>query len=1058
MNKPTSGKTPKSLSGEVFRKHLKEAELYATQGLFDEAREIYESLAHQIHSWMMNATGEGKQVGQNARKALKLLEERLAELESRVDAFEKERVHLDLEIFRQNLKDADVYIIHGLFDEARGIYEFLILQIRSWMKYTASQGIQVGQSAYRALKILEKRLTELQRQVEIFNKKRVSEEMAHWDRTKKDEEAIFYVALALKGTDLTAEAIEDIGHVEEVDDTVAQSYIEIADFLIQKRESGRGIKILKQLLDVEHIETTVRIGILQKMASAYESTGDRKRAIESYQELIAYDKLNTEASQKIVTLTKELRKIRLSIATVTQYPKIFFIASFLIAIFFMAFMPFAKTVNNVDYFTIENDPDIEYYDNFKEIFGNDEFFIIAFEKDDIFTEDTLTLLTDITRDLEEIEEIEEVTSLANVDDIVGEKEYFEARKFLEEIPDDPAELKGLKDQAVNNNLYVNNLISKDAKTASIVVKTFDRPEDEDYRKRLLEKTEAVLEGYRNKVDAFHLSGWTSTNLSLSQCMKTDVATFIPVTYLFITIAIWLVFRNLILTALAIANISVCAGSVLGLFGLTGITLNNVTVIIPSMVMALALCDTVHIFSHMDKRILDQTGDRREALASVLKQVIFPSFLTTLTTAIGFLSLAVSEISPIKDFAWIASAGMLFEFFYSFFLLPPLLLLFKPEKIYQEYQAQRGITLFLQTLYDLVNRRRWAVAISGCIVILTAVWFSSRVKVETNLIGFFKESSSLRQSLDYVEKRLGGVDSLDISLKAETEDAFKDPKNLKIIEEIQQYAANLKGVDHTVSFVDFIKDMNESFHEENHRYYSIPESRDMVAQYLLLYDSEDIEDVINNTYDHARIAIRISEHRSSKQASLINDIREFIDSIVHTGLEIRITGRALKDVNTIDALVKGQVYSLALATAIISFIMFLALRSISIGILSFIPNLFPIILNFGIMGAMGIPLDTGTALIAAVAIGIAVDDTIHFLSEYRDKRGQGTSIPTAVKTVMFLKGRPIFSSSIILCIGFGVLILSSFTPTLNFGMLTAIIMMTAVIGDIVFLPAIIMLKK
>ncbi|MDY7038717.1 MAG: MMPL family transporter, partial [Thermodesulfobacteriota bacterium] len=222
--------------------------------------------------------------------------------------------------------------------------------------------------------------------------------------------------------------------------------------------------------------------------------------------------------------------------------------------------------------------------------------------------------------------------------------------------------------------------------------------------------------------------------------------------------------------------------------------------------------------------------------------------------------------------------------------------------------------------------------------------------------------------------------------------------------------------------------------------------------------EDIEDFINSTYDHARISIRISEHRSSEQAWLIDEIKRFVDNIDDPGLEIRVTGRVLKNVNVIDALVKGQVYSLSLAAITIIIIIFLALRSISIGMLSIIPNLFPIILNFGIMGFMGIPLDTGTALIAAVAIGIAVDDTIHFLSEYRAKRGQGLSIPMALKTVIFIKGRAFFSSSLILSIGFGVVILSSFVPTMHFGMLIAIVMITALIGDIVFLPAIIMLKE
>ena len=444
MNKPDPIKTPETLSGEVFQRRLKEADFYVAQGLFDEAREIYTSLIHQIHSWMKETASTGKQVSPSAQKALNILEKKLEELQKQSDAFEEERVPLDLVIFRQGLKDADLYISHGLFDEAREIYGFLILQIHSWMEETVSMGKQVGPSSPIALNIMEKRLEELQRQLDAFEKEHVPLELSQRERAEQDEKIVLNLALALKGADLPAQAIEELTRTEKLEDRAVNSYIETADFLIEEKAFGQGIEILRLLLEGKRVGSTHRIGIFQKMASAYESMGDRKKAIETYRELIASDRIYTEASRRIEQLTGELRRIRLSIATVTQYPKISFIAALVIAIFFMAFMPFAKTVNNVDYFTLENDPDIEYYDNFKKIFGNDEFFIIAFEKDDIFTKDSLTLLSDITQDLEEIEDIEEVTSLANVDDTVGASEYFEVRKFLEEIPGDPAELEKVK--------------------------------------------------------------------------------------------------------------------------------------------------------------------------------------------------------------------------------------------------------------------------------------------------------------------------------------------------------------------------------------------------------------------------------------------------------------------------------------------------------------------------------------------------------------------------------------------------------------------------------------
>ena len=324
--------------------------------------------------------------------------------------------------------------------------------------------------------------------------------------------------------------------------------------------------------------------------------------------------------------------------------------------------------------------------------------------------------------------------------------------------------------------------------------------------------------------------------------------------------------------------------------------------------------------------------------------------------------------------------------------------------------------------------------------------------------YFKTNSPIRTATSFVENRLSGVGTLDISLQATGEDAFKDPSNLKTIESIQKYVEALPGVDKSMSFVDFMKDMNKSFHDEDPSFYKIPETMNMVDQYLLLYDSDEIEDFVNSSYDHARISVRISEHSSAIRKELLRKIEAFIGTLQNPNLKIRTTGRAVQYVNTIDALVKGQVYSLSLAAAVIGAVMMFALRSVSIGLLSLVPNLFPIILNFGIMGAFGIPLNTATALIAAVAIGIAVDDTIHFLSEYRARRTQGAEISLSVESAIITKGRAILSSSAILCIGFCVLALSQFVPTVAFGMLSAIIMITALFGDILVLPAIIMLKR
>jgi hypothetical protein len=740
--------------------------------------------------------------------------------------------------------------------------------------------------------------------------------------------------------------------------------------------------------------------------------------------------------------------------TIIRNKSLFFICSLLIALPFILNLPKIKTVDNVDYFTLKHDPDIHFYEEFKGIFGNDEFFIISFKKDDIFTYDNLTLLKEITDDLEQIAEIREVKSLSNVNDTIGENDFFIIQKFLEDIPVQEKSLKKLKASALSNPLYVDNFISSNGKTAAIVVSVYDKPDDPGYRKKLIGKCEKTLDRYKDRTGTIYMAGWTITNLYLSQYMKKDIATFIPITYGFITLAVLLFFRNLWLTLIAVLNISICMGSTMGLFPLLDITLNNVTTIVPPVVMALALCDTVHIFSHLNKDLLLEFGTKEKALAHVLKKVFMPCFLTTITTAIGFLSLSLSDIPPIKEFAFIASAGMVFEFVYSFLFLPPVLLFFNSKKIFiQKKKIDKTTKAFLNFFSQISINQNKIIVFLAILLIAVSLIFATKIKVETNLLDYFKKDSPVRIATTFIEDNLAGVRTIDVSLSSEKVDTFKDPNNLKVIEKIEAYAKTLEGVDSVLSFSEFIKDMNESFHNDNAKYHSIPDSENMVSQYLLLYNYEDIDEFVNESFDHAKILIRTSAHLTSEQARIIDQINAFVKDLDYENLVIRVTGRAVLHVNTIDALVKGQIQSLCIASFIIAMILFIVLKSFKLGMLSLVPNLFPVLLNFGIMGAFAIPLNTATALISAVAIGIAVDDTIHFLIEYKNKRKMGLEIPVAIEFVIAEKGRAILLSSIILCIGFGTMMTSQFVPTVHFGALSSIIMVTAVIGDLIILPSI-----
>ena len=651
----------------------------------------------------------------------------------------------------------------------------------------------------------------------------------------------------------------------------------------------------------------------------------------------------------------------------------------------------------------------------------------------------------------------DIISLANVDDIKGGDDYFEVRDFLEYIPNSIEKCRELKRDAIQNPLYRGNLISEDGSTTAIIVFAYIRDDDPNYRGKLLNQVDKVLNKYSNYF-AFHKAGWTITDYALSQYMKRDLKVFIPITYTLVLFVVWIFFKKPYLVVVAILNISACMMSTMGVFGLTGIALHNVTSIVPPLIMAMSLADTVHIFSHLDSSLLENMS-KVNALCTIVKRLFLPCFLTTLTTAIGFFSLISSELSPIRDFALMSSCGMIFEFFYAFFLIPPILR-FSPSKwVFRDFSKKQDfISRSTEKIYYFTKRYTFKLLLFFIILSLLSIWGASKVKVETDLNRFFMPSTKEYKDLMFVEKNLCGTGSLDVYLKTDVE-GFKNPKKLYYIERVQNYISKIPGVDKVISLNDYLKEMNKSFHNEDEKWYRIPDTKNMVSQYLLLFDISTIDDLVTESFDETRISIRLSVHSSSKQKIIVKKIEKFLIKNTPPDITAKVTGRALQQVIIIDALVNSQIKSLLYAGITISIIMIIVFRSITIGIISLIPNIFPILLNFAIMGILGITLNTATALISAVAIGIAVDDTIHFLTEYlKLRRKQKISIQNAVERTLKNKGRAIISSSIILFFGFAVLVTSKFHPTFDFGMLTSIIMITALIGDLLFLPCILMVKK
>ena len=723
--------------------------------------------------------------------------------------------------------------------------------------------------------------------------------------------------------------------------------------------------------------------------------------------------------------------------------------------FFICFLPQLQSRADVDDWTVDGDADVAYLKEFKSLFPKQDFFVVAYQEDDLFRENNLTILRQITRDLQELVatgEAEDVISLANVNDIIGTDDTFTVQPFLGTIPATPEGLSALRRRALSNPLYLKNLVSIDGRTAALVVFVYDRPTDVGYRQRLIEAVEVVLARYQPGGHTFHVAGWPITNVSLAKSMIADVVKFFPLSFLCVWLTIWCIYRNVRLLCLAGICILMTVLATLGLNGLLHFPLNNVTVAMVPLVMSLALSDTIYLFTHLDRRVLVQYPERRRALAAVLREVMYPGLITAIFTGVGFISLTTNSVPVIRSFGWLGTAGMFFEYICSFGLMAPLLLLFRPETIYHDVaeKKNRVVRRFLHWGYRVVQAR-YILALACCTTVLLLAGLEIRkLQVDTTLVQFFWKSDPLRQDMDFVKANLGGVQPLDIAIAAQAPDAFKEPANLRAVEQLADQIRALPGVDCVLSLTDFFKKMHQAFHGEEPAYYRLPETHRLIEQYLLLYDADDLDTYVTPRFDHVRLAVRVQEDGSRAGARYVRDIERLIRELHRPDLRMRITGLAFNQVKTAEAVVHDQLLGLGEALIVIWLLTLVILRSFTWATFSIVPNMFPIMLNFGIMGAAGIPVDTGTSIIAASAFGIIVDVTTRIFIAYRDLRQRGVSILQALAEIVDLKAEAVISCVFVLSMGFSIFLLSRFVPIFQFGLLNLLILLGGIAGKLFFM--------
>ena len=690
----------------------------------------------------------------------------------------------------------------------------------------------------------------------------------------------------------------------------------------------------------------------------------------------------------------------------------------------------------------------------KSRFPSDQVFVLVFKGVALYSDGFLSAYHTLAKSILTIPMADDVISVTTQDHIQGSNTGFAIERLIDTDALDESNPKERRTRIMSDRLSKDVLVSLDGSALAMIVipkesgNSFERMQ---FEQDLLESVrQAQLDSYLVAV-----AGWLPVDVAELRSMLSDNSLFIPATVAIGLLLIWWLFRRKLAVVLAGVAISVVVNSTVAIYVLLDQPFTLVSSIISPMLSALTVAALVHLFNALQQA--SYRGHRgRERVERALTEVRRPALFAALTTAAGLASLGSSPIIPIKAFGVISACGVVFIYVVVYQILPHIVTRWDHKPWPQAEGGMSALDSIIKVLSRFGLRQPLVVIlVSGCALAfgLPQLW---NVRVETNFQEYFSAEHKVRQDTNYVDKSFVGTMPLEVALNASHRDGLIDQEILSFIQEFQLWSSALPQVDRTFSLVDFIQEMHWAMNAENDGYRTLPTDTQLISQYLLVYDGNDLYDFVDRDFQHSHVAMNLNVHSANEIADVIEEISGYLQEHSPEHLRWNITGAGRLFADMEDLLVAGQVYSLWGALLLIFFFMLLLWRSVGDAVLCMIPNLSPILLIFVVMGSFGIWLDMATAMIASVAVGIAVDDTIHVFHGFRNRLNNGSTPVFALVRSYHEAGRAVVVTTIILSAQFLILVSSDFVPTRNFGLLTTIGLITALLFDLLLLPALLII--
>ena len=707
----------------------------------------------------------------------------------------------------------------------------------------------------------------------------------------------------------------------------------------------------------------------------------------------------------------------------------------------------------------ENSKTLRDYDNFRKTFGNDDAVIISFKDEDgIFNKKALQSIDNITQALWRTKYIARVDSITNYQYVHSNPEEPDdviVEDFIQDIETrDEAYFSDRKAIAVNDSLIVDGFISRDGTTTMISARLTPKVNDDSDKSGEIMKLvneilapEIARTGYK-----YHLNGGPPLNQAFVQIGTSDATTFTPLVLLASMLLLFFLFRRVSGALIPIGVVIFTFMVVLAVQVLLGYKLNNFTANLPVFVVAIGIADAVHIYIIWIMYKREGQANKDAVLHSVQKNML-PVFLTSLTTAIGFATLTISKVIPVLTLGIATASGAILAFIISLFWMPAVLLLVKKDVKASEVEKvvnkkNLGYGAFI------VRNNKKIIMITGFIFLALAAGLF-KVKVDSNTIRYFDKSVDIRKSTEFIMENLTGPMAYEIIVDSGKKDGIKDPDFMRTVELFSKdYQERFPDVRHMASLVDTVKRFNKVLDGKE----EIPDTQEMIAQYLLLYSLSlpqgmEINDKMDINEQKLRVTGQVNIVDTSVDLQMINYVEAWWNN---TPYSASVQGQTAMFAYMQSDVTDTLIYSLSLAIFLVSIIMLFIFKRVKLLWVFVLPNLLPVMLVVGLMGWIGINIDIGVAIAGAIIIGVAVDDTIHFLVKYFDARKRGLNLEDSFDEVLRYAGKAILFTTLILSISFSLFAFSTFTPNQNFGIVTASALIIAFIVDLLLLPALLSL--